>query len=180
MRESESTTTTNDPQAGSGFDTGFLSEVSTGADDKPAPRSRTGVILAVTLAALTLFVAAVLGGGAWLAGKWEPHASPEESVEGFLDALLEARDAETAAGFTCASQSGSLNEALELLDALPDAAAAQFSWSSVTQIGNDGSTAVVTADVTLEATGDTDTWTFAVVTGDPDDTWRVCGFDMGE
>ncbi|MGH8794455.1 MAG: hypothetical protein ACRDXX_17630 [Stackebrandtia sp.] len=150
--------------------------------DKPTPRPRSGLMLAGVVAVIVGFAAAIVGGGVWLTGQWTPGSSPAEQVDGFLNALLVERDAVEAASYTCKSQSGSLNDALDLMDGLPesDEIAEPFTWANVEEEANDGETALVTAEVTLEITAETATWTFAVVTGDPDDTWRVCGFDMGE
>lgn len=149
--------------------------------DRLPPRPRTGLVVAALAAVATGFLAAAVLGGTWLAGQWNSgRSSPTESVDGFLTALLVDRDSQDAASFTCQSLTGDLTEALDLLDALPEAGGLEadtvrFTWDNVTERSRSDGTAVVTADVTLELTGETDQWSFALVTGDPDDTWRVCG-----
>ncbi|MGH8879311.1 MAG: hypothetical protein ACRD0P_18540 [Stackebrandtia sp.] len=136
---------------------------------------RTRLLAAGVLSAATLFGAAVVFGGLWLTGQWDgPSADdPAESVDGFLTSLLTEHDAKDAASYTCASQSGDLGEVVDQLDNAEQAA--QFSWSKITTVEEAGSNAVVTAKITHDLTGDSATWTFALVTGDPDAAWRVCG-----
>ncbi|ADD40770.1 hypothetical protein [Stackebrandtia nassauensis] len=144
-------------------------------DENTNPPARTKLVAATILAVAALFGGAVVFGGLWLTGQWDgPSADdPAESVDGFLTALFTEHDAKDAASYTCASQSGDLGKVVDELD--DAAAAAQFSWSKVTTVETDGSSAVVTAKVTHDVSGESAVWTFALVTGDPDDAWRVCG-----
>ncbi|GAA4916691.1 hypothetical protein LX16_4013 [Stackebrandtia albiflava] len=150
--------------------------------EEPSSPPRGTLIAAALLSAVAVFVAAVVLGVMWLAGAWEGtgRESPVESVDGFLTALLVDRDPQAAASYTCKSLTGDLTEALRLLESLPEAgtpeaAATGFTWTTPDEISNTDDTAIVTADVTLELTGESERWSFAVVTGDPDQTWRVCG-----
>lgn len=154
-------------------------------DAAPNPRPpRGGLVAAVVLVIGSLILTVVVGGALWLSGSWNgPSTSdPADSVDDFLTALLDDRDAEAAAGYTCASQSGDLGAALDVFDALPPATGSDgltdFTWQDVTVVSEHDDIALVTAQVGLAVTGDTDTWTFAVVTGDPDNAWRVCGVDI--
>lgn len=153
--------------------------------DPAAPRQRTGLVVAALVIVSTGFLAAVILGGLWLSGSWSSgRSTPTESVDGFLTALLVDRDSRAAASYMCQSLTGDLTEAMDLMDALPESNGLEadlitFTWDNVTERSRDGELAVVTADVTLELTGETDQWSFALVTGDPDDTWRVCGVVTG-
>jgi hypothetical protein len=176
-----------DDQPDSGAARPAVSEAPDNRPDSPAPRpGRTAIVLAVVLTVTAGFLAAVVFGAVWLSSQWAGPSSddPTESVDGFLTALFTDRDAEAATGYLCSSMRGDLNPALDLLDSLPESGGnddmTAFSWDDVTEVTRDDGVAVVTADVTLDITGDTATWTFAVVTGDPDDTWRVCGVEPGQ
>ncbi|HIW62821.1 MAG TPA: hypothetical protein H9881_10225 [Candidatus Stackebrandtia excrementipullorum] len=161
------------------------SEHSSVAPEPDAPRSRTGLVIIALTVIATGFLGAMVIGGTWLVGQWDSgRSSPTESVDGFLTALLVDRDSQDAASFTCQSLTGDLTEAMNLLDSLPpagspEAALVGFTWDNVTELSRSDDTAVVTADVTLDITGETARWNFALVTGDPDDTWRVCGVVTG-
>lgn len=144
-------------------------------DTEPESPPRTKMVAAVILAVAALFGGAVVFGGLWLTGQWDGPSvdDPAESVDGFLTALFTDQDAKDAASYTCASQSGDLGQIVAELDNAEDAA--RFSWAKVRTVEQDGDAAVVTAKVTHELSGASATWTFALVTGDPDDAWRVCG-----
>lgn len=142
--------------------------------EPPAP-PRTKAVAAGILAVAALFGAAVVFGGLWLSGQWDGPSTddPAESVDGFLTALFADHDAADAGSYTCASQGGDLGEIVEELDAA--GGEAQLTWSKVTTVEQEGDTAVVTAKITHEPSQTSATWTFALVTGDPDESWRVCG-----
>lgn len=169
----------NDPDAPQ------LTRPATEDDSQPTSPPRTTLVIAIVLVIATVFVGAVVGGVMWLSGNWSgpSDSDPAESVDGFLTALLNDRDAQAAAGFTCASGAGDLSQALDLLDGLPKpgegGGMANFSWEPPVVESRKPALAVVTAEVVLDITGDSATWTFALVTGDPDDAWRVCGIDTG-
>lgn len=149
--------------------------------DDAVRRPHTKLVVAAVVTVAMGFIAAVALGAMWLTGQWNNgRSSPTESVDGFLTALLADRDSQSAASFTCQSLTGDLTEALDLLDALPEAGSpgaqmTAFSWDNIVEHSRDAGSAIVTADVTLDLTGETEQWSFALVTGDPDDTWRVCG-----
>ncbi|CAM3195757.1 hypothetical protein [Stackebrandtia soli] len=148
--------------------------------DTSAPLPRTGLMIAALASIAAVFITAVVVGGMWLTGQWSSRDDPESSVDGFLQALLVDHDADDSASYMCQSMSHTLVEVLDILKVGADGGPApNFTWDGVTEVARDGATAIVTADVTLDITATTTTWTFAVVTGDPDDTWRVCGVDTG-
>src|SRR5699024_6893377 len=120
-----------------------------------------------------LVVAIAASAVLWFAGAWSGPSrnDPTASVDGFLTALLEDHDGEEAASYMCQSLSGDVSQGLDVGDAAAEAknsGLAAFSWENLTVSSRAGDSALVSADVTLEAAGTTQTWSFAMVTGDPD------------
>ncbi|HZE42090.1 MAG TPA: hypothetical protein VE172_25115 [Stackebrandtia sp.] len=155
------------------------------AAETPAKRPpRFGLISAVVLTAASVFGAAAVLGGLWLSGSWDGPSDddPAESVDGFLTALLKDHDAKDAQSYLCQTLSGDLSGVLQEIDSMgkQDNGAVEFSWSHLKVAGKSAGSAVVTADVSVNVTAETATWTFALVTGDPDDAWRVCGVETGD
>lgn len=153
--------------------------------ESSTPPRRTPIILTGILSAVTVFIAAAIGGVMWLQGQWTGPSSsdPKTTVDDFLTALLTDHDRKEAAKYTCSSLANDFDGALDIVDALEangrTGKPATFSWDDVKQSSSTDAGAIVTADVSLDLTGESTTWTFAMVTGDPDDAWRVCSVDTG-
>ena len=157
-------------------------------DDQPAapqrrPRSAAGVALLISVVGVV--VAVIVGTVVWLGGVWSgpSRSDPAESVDGFLTALLTDYDTDEAATYMCQSLSGDVNQGLDVGEAAAEAdeaGIATFTWDTPTVSRHGEDSALVSVDVTVDPAAVTQTWSFAMVTGDPDPAWRVCGITIDE
>lgn len=105
--------------------------------------------------------------------------TPERTVDAFLEALLDQRDAEAAAAWLCEDKSdrdlGEAVAALSYIDGPGD-----FRWGEVTETGRSVGAATVTADIRVGGGHDDTfssptTWEFALVAEEGEPQWLICG-----
>jgi hypothetical protein len=104
--------------------------------------------------------------------------SPERTVDAFLEALLDQRDAAAAAAWLCADKSDrDLSEAVAALSYIDGPG--DFEWGEVTETGRSVGAATVTADIRV-GEGDSPfssptTWEFSLVAEQGEPQWLICG-----
>jgi hypothetical protein len=102
--------------------------------------------------------------------------SPERTVDAFLAALLDQRDADAAASWLCEDKADrDLSAAVAALSYGPG----EFRWGEVTETGRSVGAATVTADIRVGDGGDAfsspTTWEFALVAEEGEPQWLICG-----
>jgi hypothetical protein len=143
------------------------------------PRDRSGRVWTwVTAAAAVAFcVALVLGAMRLYVGVNDVTDTPEHTVDAFLEALLDQRDAEAAAAWLCADKADSdLSEAVAALSFTDGPG--EFKWSAVTETGRSVGAATVEADIHIGDGGafaEPTTWEFSLVAEEGEPQWLICG-----
>lgn len=105
--------------------------------------------------------------------------SPERTVDAFLEALLDQRDAEAAAAWLCADKSDrDLSEAVAALSYIDGPG--DFHWGEIAETGRSVGAATVTADIRVGDGGDgafssPTTWVFSLVAEKGEPQWLICG-----
>jgi hypothetical protein len=102
--------------------------------------------------------------------------SPERTVDAFLAALLDQRDADAAASWLGEDKADrDLSAAVAALSSGPG----EFKWGEVTETGRAVGAATVTADIRVGDGGDAfsspRTWEFALVAEAGEPQWLICG-----
>ncbi|GAB3234722.1 hypothetical protein GCM10027447_32030 [Glycomyces halotolerans] len=142
--------------------------------ERPAGPGRLWTYL--TFGAAAAFAGALILVAAGLfADVTEVSDTPERTVEEFLTALLEDRDAASAADWLCEEKAD--RDLTAATGALAEAnAQVGLEWSAVTETSRSVGGATVTAELTTTG-GDTAIWTFTLVAEDSDPQWLVCDID---
>lgn len=132
-------------------------------------------IIAAAVAAFC--IALVLGALRLFVDVGDVTDTPEHTVDAFLGALLDQRDAEAAATWLCADKAdrdlSAAVAALSFIDGPGD-----FKWGAVEETGRSVGAATVTAEIRV---GDDDTyaapttWAFSLVAEEGDPQWLICG-----
>jgi hypothetical protein len=104
--------------------------------------------------------------------------SPERTVDAFLAALLDQRDADAAAAWLCADKSDrDLSEAVAALSYIDGPG--DFQWGEVTETDRSVGAATVTADIGVgegdSAFASPTTWEFSLVAEEGKPQWLICG-----
>ncbi|THV27964.1 hypothetical protein [Glycomyces paridis] len=142
-------------------------------------RPGRGWALLTAAAALAFCGALVFGALRLLPDVAEVADSPEHTVEAFLAALLDERDAEASAAWLCADKADrDLAGALERMAAAEGPGA--FAWGEVTETARSVGAATVTAEIRVDPGGgaalsDPATWVFSLVAEAGEPQWLICG-----
>lgn len=143
------------------------------------PRDRSGRVWTwVTVGAVVAFCAALVFGAMRLyVGVDHVTDTPVRTVDAFLEALLDQRDAEAAAAWLCADKADS--DLSEAVAALSDTGGpGEFKWSEVTETGRSVGAATVAADIHVGDDGafaEPTTWEFSLVAEEGEPQWLICG-----
>lgn len=143
------------------------------------PRDRSGRVWTwVTVGAVVAFcVALVFGAMRLYVGVNDVTDTPERTVDAFLEALLDQRDAEAAAAWLCADKADrDLSKAVAALSYTDGPG--EFKWSKVTETGRSVGAATVAADIHVGDGGafaEPTTWEFALVAEEGEPQWLICG-----
>lgn len=138
--------------------------------------NRTWAALTVA-ASLAFCVALVFGVTRLLVDVTDVSDTPERTVDAFLEALLDDRDAEAASAWLCADKSDrDLGGAIAGLSEDPNG----FEWGEVTETERSVGAATVTAEIRVGSDGDEarsapTTWVFSLVAEGGDPQWLICG-----
>jgi hypothetical protein len=134
-------------------------------------------IIAAAVAAFC--VALVLGAMRLFVDVDDVHDTPERTVDAFLEALLDQRDAEAAATWLCADKADrDLSEAVAALSFIDGPG--DFEWGAVEETGRSVGAATVTAEIRIGgghdgAFSDPATWEFSLVAEEGEPQWLICG-----
>ncbi|MDA1362891.1 hypothetical protein O1R50_24960 [Glycomyces luteolus] len=133
----------------------------------------------ILTAAVAAFCAAlVLGAMRLYTGVDDVTDTPVHTVDAFLEALLDHRDAEAAAAWLCADKADrDLGEAVAALSDTEDGTG-EFAWDEVTETGRSVGAATVAAEIRIGEGGafsDPATWVFSLVAEEGDPQWLICG-----
>ncbi len=132
-----------------------------------------------TGAAVAFCVALVLGAMRLYVDVNDIVDTPERTVDAFLQALLDQRDAEAAATWLCEDKSDrDLSEAVAALSFIDGPG--EFKWGEVTETGRSVGAATVTAGIRIGGGHDDTfssptTWVFSLVAEEGDPQWLICG-----
>lgn len=139
---------------------------------RPRP-SRLWTVLTLA-AALAFATALVLIAAKLFTGVDEIDDNPERTVEEFLAALLDERDAEAAAAWLCSERSD--RDLTAATEALAEAGVEYgLEWSAVTETERTVGQATVTAELRTDSAAAT--WTFTLVAEEGHPQWLVCDID---
>ncbi len=138
---------------------------------------------AITAAAAAFCVALVLGAMRLYTGVDDVTDTPVRTVDAFLEALLDQRDAEAAADWLCADKADrDLSEAVATL-ADTDGGTGEFAWDEVTETGRSVGAATVAAEIRIGEAGafsQPATWVFSLVAEEGDPQWLICGITAAD
>ncbi|MCC3764570.1 hypothetical protein K3N28_16030 [Glycomyces sp. TRM65418] len=147
--------------------------------EHPGPPDRSSRVWAWATAGAAIAFCAALAFGAMrlYVDVGEVADSPERTVDAFLEALLDQRDADAAAAWLCEDKSDrDLSEAVAALSYIDDAG--EFRWGDVAETGRSVGAATVTADIRVGSGDDTfsspTTWEFSLVAEQGEPQWLIC------
>ncbi|MEU5154337.1 hypothetical protein [Glycomyces sp. NPDC021274] len=132
----------------------------------------------IAAAAAAFCIALVLGAMRLFVDVGDVHDTPERTVDAFLGALLDQRDAAAAATWLCADKADrDLSEAVTALSFIDGPG--DFAWGAVEETGRSVGAATVTAEIRVGgndgAYSDPATWEFALVAEEGEPQWLICG-----
>lgn len=151
----------------------------TGPDFERSKRAGRGWALLIAAASALFCVALVLGAMHLRTDVDEITDTPERTVDAFLEALLDQRDAGAAAEWLCADKADrDLGEAVARMSFLDGSGT--FAWGEVTETGRSVGAATVTAEIRTrgghdDALSDPTTWVFSLVAEEGEPQWLICG-----
>lgn len=145
------------------------------------PRDRSGRWWTwLIAAAVAAFCAAlVLGAMRLFVDVGDVTDTPERTVDAFLEALLDERDAEAAAAWLCADKADrDLSEAVAALSYIDGPG--DFRWGEVEETGRSVGAATVEAGIRVGGGHDgtysaPTTWVFSLVAEEGEPQWLICG-----
>lgn len=134
----------------------------------------------VTAGAIAAFCVALVAGAMRLyVDVGDVTDTPERTVDAFLEALLDQRDAQAAAAWLCADKADrDLSEAVAALSYIDGPG--DFKWGEIDETGRSVGAATVTAEIRVGG-GDDDsfsaptTWVFSLVAEEGEPQWLICG-----
>jgi len=148
-----------------------------GRHQTPRDRSNGLWTWIITAAAIAFCVALVLGAMRLYTGVDDVTDTPVHTVDAFLAALLEDRDAEAAAAWLCADKADrDLSEAVAALSYTDRTG--EFAWDDVTETGRSVGAATVAAEIRIGEGGafsEPATWEFSLVAEEGEPQWLICG-----
>ena len=130
-------------------------------------------------AAFAFCVALVMGAMRLYVDVTDVTDTPERTVDAFLEALLDQRDAEAAAAWLCADKADrDLSEAVAALSFIDGPG--EFDWGEVAETGRSVGAATVSADIRIGGGDDGSfsaptTWVFSLVAEEGEPQWLICG-----
>lgn len=132
-------------------------------------------IIAAAVAAFC--VALVFGAMRLFVDVGDVSDSPEHTVDAFLAALLDQRDAEAAAAWLCADKADrDLSEAVAALSF--NDGPGEFAWGEVEETSRSVGAATVTAEIRIGGDGVYSApaaWEFSLVAEEGEPQWLICG-----
>ncbi|MFG3338760.1 hypothetical protein [Glycomyces sp. NPDC048151] len=148
-----------------------------GRHEPPRDRSNRLWTWVIAAASVAFCVALVLGATRLFVdtGGGDVTDTPERTVDAFLEALLDQRDADAAATWLCADKADrDLSEAVAALSFIDGPG--EFAWGAVEETGRSVGAATVTAEISVS--GDDaapTTWAFSLVAEEGEPQWLICG-----
>ncbi|MEU6858130.1 hypothetical protein AB0B28_04530 [Glycomyces sp. NPDC046736] len=150
------------------------------SEPPPEPASRRGGrgwTVLIVAAAIAFCVALVLGATRLFVEVTDSPDSPADTVDAFLEALLDQRDASAAAAWLCAEKAD--RDLSEAVAAIADDAE-DLEWGAITETGRSVGAATVTADISVSGSDAAPaTWEFALVAEPGQPQWLICGIAAG-
>ncbi|SDD92868.1 hypothetical protein [Glycomyces harbinensis] len=146
---------------------------------KHAKRPGRGWALLTAAAAVLFCVALVLGAMRLYTDVNDVTDTPERTVDAFLEALLDQRDASAASQWLCSDKADrDLSEAVSALSSLDGEG--RFEWGEVAETGRSVAAATVTAEIRIggghdDTLSDPTTWVFSLVAEEGEPQWLICG-----
>lgn len=144
-----------------------------------ARRSGRGWALLIAAASVLFCVALVLGAMRLYTDVNDVTDTPERTVDAFLEALLDQRDAAAAAEWLCADKADrDLGEAVARMSFIDGPGS--FAWGEVAETDRSVGAATVAAEIRVGG-GDDDTfsapttWVFSLVAEEGEPQWLICG-----
>jgi hypothetical protein len=151
----------------------------TGRHEPPRERPNRLWTWFIAAAVAAFCIALVLGAMRLFVDVGDVTDTPERTVDAFLEALLDQRDAEAAATWLCADKADSdLSEAVAALSFLDGPG--DFRWGEVEETGRSVGAATVTAEIRVGGGHDgafshPATWEFSLVAEEGEPQWLICG-----
>jgi len=140
-------------------------------------RSHRGWTWLIAAAAAAFCVALVLGAMRLYVDTGDVTDSPEHTVDAFLAALLDQRDATAAADWLCAEKADrDLGEAVAQMSFTDGPG--EFAWGEVNETHRSVGAATVSAEIRVggdDAFSDPTTWVFSLVAEEGEPQWLICG-----
>ena len=142
-------------------------------------RSGRGWTLLITAASALFCVALVLGAMRLYTDVNNVTDTPERTVDAFLEALLDQRDAAAAAEWLCADKADrDLGEAVARMSFIDGPGS--FAWGEVAETDRSVGAATVTAEIRVGGGHDgtfsaPTTWVFSLVAEKGEPQWLICG-----
>ncbi|MEU6248230.1 hypothetical protein [Glycomyces sp. NPDC047010] len=146
----------------------------------PAPPQSGLMWTVITAVAAVLFCAAIVFGATRLFigdTSGDLTDTPERTVSAFLGALLDDRDAESAAAWLCTDKAD--RDLGSAVAAMAEAADRGFEWGEVAETGRTVGAATVTAEIGIDGGASPATWAFTLVAEEGDPQWLICGIAAG-
>lgn len=149
-----------------------------GRHEPPRDKSNRLWTWVIAAASAAFCVALVLGALRLFVDVGDVTDTPERTVDAFLEALLDQRDADAAATWLCADKADrDLSEAVAALSFTDGPG--EFEWGAVEETGRSVGAATVTAEIRVGggdgALSAPTTWAFSLVAEEGEPQWLICG-----
>jgi hypothetical protein len=147
-----------------------------GRHEPPRHRASSLWTWIITAAVVAFCIALVLGAMRLYTGVDDVTDTPVHTVDAFLEALLDQRDAEAAAAWLCADKAD--RDLSAAVAALADGGSGEFAWDEVTETGRSVGAATVAAEIRIGEGGafsEPATWVFSLVAEEGEPQWLICG-----
>lgn len=143
-------------------------------DSESTSRRPKPMTIAIVAAAVAFSAVVIITATRFIAGVDDIDDTPAQSVDGFLTALFNDRDAEAMNSWLCEEkQDRDFDEVVNGLSQQLNDSSSDVSFSTPQEVTRDVGSATVTTE--LEVDGEAATWTFTLVAEDSTPQWVVCG-----